>query len=125
MKKHFTDIDLNQSVGNLLRLGVMVSVVISLLGFAKLFSEGFEMPKDYSRLEVPDHEIWSTFFSALVRLEGIAIIQLGILMLIFTPLLRIIFAMVGYFREKDYTYVVISLLVILIMVISFLMGYSH
>ncbi len=60
-----------------------------------------------------------------MRLEGIAIIQLGILMLIFTPLLRIIFAMVGYFREKDYTYVVISLLVILIMVISFLMGYSH
>ncbi len=125
MKKHFTDIDLNQSVGNLLRLGVMVSVVISLLGFAKLFSEGFEMPTDYSRLEVPDHEIWSAFFSALMRLEGIAIIQLGILMLIFTPLLRIIFAMVGYFREKDYTYVVISLLVILIMVISFLMGYSH
>ena len=48
--KKFDDLDLNRSVGNLLRLGVILSVVISFLGFVKLFFEGFTMPKEYKDL---------------------------------------------------------------------------
>ena len=40
MRKNFTDVDLNRSVGNLLRLGVILSVTTSLIGFIKLFMEG-------------------------------------------------------------------------------------
>ncbi|WP_226065602.1 DUF1634 domain-containing protein [Kaistella polysaccharea] len=125
MKRHFTDLDLNRSVGNLLRIGVVLSVVTSFIGFLKLYKEGFEMPKDYAALEVPEGKIWGSFWTSLLNLEGVAIIQLGILLLIFTPLVRIIFAMVGYLKEKDYTYVIVSLIVLGIMVVSFLMGFSH
>ena len=125
MKRHFTDIDLNRSVGNLLRLGVILSVITSLLGFLKLSAEGFEMPKDYAALEVPEDKIWGSFWNSLLNLEGVAIIQLGILLLIFTPLVRIIFAMIGYLKEKDYTYVIVSLIVLGIMLVSFLMGFAH
>ena len=52
MKKNFTDVDLNRSVGNLLRLGVILSVVTSLIGFVKLFTEGFKMPKKYTSLDM-------------------------------------------------------------------------
>ncbi len=83
------------------------------------------MPKDYAALEVPEGKIWGSFWTSLLNLEGVAIIQLGILLLIFTPLVRIIFAMVGYLKEKDYTYVIVSLIVLGIMVVSFLMGFSH
>lgn len=125
MKRHFTDLDLNRSVGNLLRLGVIISVVTSLFGFVKLFIEGFTMPKDYSSLEVPESTIWQSFFNSLKNFEGIGIIQLGILVLILTPLVRIIFALVGYIKEKDYTYVIVSLIVLAIMLVSFLMGFAH
>ena len=125
MKRHFTDIDLNRSVGNLLRIGVLLSVITSLLGFIKLYFEGFEMPKDYASLEVSGENIWKTFFNSLGNLEGMGIIQLGILLLILTPLVRIIFALIGYLKEKDYTYVIISGIVLGIMVVSFLMGFSH
>ena len=125
MKRHFTDIDLNRSVGNLLRLGVILSVITSFIGFLKLYFEGFEMPRDYAALEVPEGKIWATFWQALLNLEGVAIIQLGILLLIFTPLVRIIFAMIGYLKERDYTYVIISLIVLGIMLVSFLMGFAH
>ena len=54
-----------------------------------------------------------------------AIIQLGILFLILTPLVRIIFALVGYLKEKDYVYVVVSLIVLGIMAFSFITGYAH
>ena len=125
MKRHFTDLDLNRSVGNLLRLGVILSVVTSFIGFVKLFFEGFEMPKDYASLEIPEGTIWKSFFDSLIKFEGMAIIQLGILLLILTPLVRLIFALVGYIKEKDYTYVIVSSIVLGIMVVSFLMGFAH
>lgn len=125
MKKHFTDIDLNRSVGNLLRIGVLLSVITSFFGFIKLSLEGFEMPKDYASLEITEDNIWQSFWTSLMNFEGMAIIQLGILLLILTPLVRIIFALIGYIKEKDYTYVVVSLIVLGIMLVSFLMGFAH
>ena len=127
MRKNFTDVDLNRSVGNLLRLGVILSVVTSLIGFVKLFMEGFEMPKKYRLLNMgtSSEKVWGHFWETLCKGEGMAIIQLGILMLIFTPLMRIIFALIGYLKEKDYVYVVISSIVLAIMAVSFFTGYAH
>ncbi|MBK1897457.1 DUF1634 domain-containing protein [Chryseobacterium paridis] len=127
MKKNFTDVDLNRSVGNLLRMGVILSVVISIAGFIKLFLEGFKMPKNYTSLEVgsSSEKVWGQFWDSLCKGEGMAIIQLGILVLIFTPLMRIVFALIGYLKEKDYVYVVISSIVLAIMAISFFTGYAH
>nr|WP_314498123.1 DUF1634 domain-containing protein [uncultured Chryseobacterium sp.] len=127
MKKNFTDVDLNRSVGNLLRLGVILSVIISLVGFVKLFTEGFKMPRKYKLLEMgtSSEKVWSQFWETLCKGEGMAIIQLGILILIFTPLMRIIFALIGYLKEKDYLYVLISSIVLAIMAVSFFTGYAH
>ncbi|WP_347217685.1 DUF1634 domain-containing protein [Chryseobacterium sp.] len=127
MKKNFTDVDLNRSVGNLLRLGVILSVATSLIGFIKLFTEGFEMPKKYTSLAVStsSDKVWSHFWESLCKGEGMAIIQLGILLLIFTPLMRIIFALIGYLKERDYVYVFISSVVLAIMAVSFFAGYAH
>ncbi|MBL7882299.1 MAG: DUF1634 domain-containing protein [Chryseobacterium gambrini] len=127
MRKNFTDVDLNRSVGNLLRLGVILSVATSLIGFIKLFTEGFKMPKKYTSLDMGEssEKVWGHFWNSLCKGEGMAIIQLGILLLVFTPLMRIIFALIGYLKEKDYIYVVISSIVLAIMTISFFTGYAH
>ena len=125
MRKDFSDIDLSRSVGNLLKLGVYFSVVTTFIGFVKLFFEGFKMPKNYEELVIPDHNVWKGFWHSLTNFEGVGIIELGILFLIFTPLMRIIFALFGYLKEKDYTYVVISLIVLGIMGYSFFTGFAH
>ncbi|ALR30865.1 MULTISPECIES: DUF1634 domain-containing protein [Chryseobacterium] len=127
MRKNFTDIDLNRSVGNLLRLGVILSVITSLVGFVKLFSEGFKMPKKYTSLDMgsSSEKVWGDFWNSLCKGEGMAIIQLGILLLVFTPLMRIVFALIGYLKEKDYIYVIISSIVLAIMAVSFFTGYAH
>lgn len=124
MRKHFTDHDLNRSVGNLLRIGVILSVTISLIGFVKLFLEGYKMPKTYESFQIHGN-ILHQFWLSLMKFEGMAIIQLGILVIIFTPLVRIIFALAGYIKEKDYTYVIVSLIVLAIMTVSFLFGFAH
>ena len=123
-RKHFTDLDLNRSVGNLLRIGVISSVTVSLIGFIKLFTEGFKMPKNYEDLAITNERVFYHFWKSLTNFEGMGIIQLGILLLIFTPVVRIIFALAGYIKEKDYTYVIISCIVLGIMIFSFLMGFG-
>ena len=85
------------------------------------------MPKKYKLLDMgtTSEKVWSQFWKSLCNGEGMAIIQLGILILILTPLVRIIFALIGYLKEKDYVYVAISLIVLAIMSVSFLTGYAH
>ncbi len=125
MRKHFDDIDLNRSVGNLLRIGVIISVSISIVGFIKLFIEGFTMPKHYKDLTFTNSEkIFSEFWRSFSNFEGVGLIQCGILLLIFTPVMRIIFALIGYTKERDMTYVLISLIVLAIILLSFFTGFG-
>jgi uncharacterized membrane protein len=123
-RRNFTDIDLKRSIGNLLRTGVVLSVTTSLIGFVKLFLEGFKMPKDYETLVPIREKVFHHFWISLSKFEGMGIIQLGILFLIITPVMRIIFVLIGFMKEKDFTYVIISFIVLGIIVFSFLMGYG-
>jgi uncharacterized membrane protein len=50
--------------------------------------------------------------------EALAIIQLGLLLLIATPIARVIFSVAGFAWERDYLYVGFSLLVLLVLLYS-------
>ncbi|MGZ4001546.1 MAG: DUF1634 domain-containing protein, partial [Mucilaginibacter sp.] len=58
----------------------------------------------------------------VVHLRGQAIIQLGIALLIATPILRVVFAAIGFILEKDHLYTLISLIVLLVIIISMITG---
>lgn len=125
MSKQFGELELNRSVGNILRLGVILSVSVSIIGFIKLFLEGFRMPDHYKDLKIESsQDIFKDFWQALTHLEGIGFIQLGVFLLILTPILRVIFALIGFYKEKDYTYTFISLIVLIIISISFFTGFG-
>jgi hypothetical protein len=55
--------------------------VTSLVGFIKLFTEGFKMPRKYNLLKWAIHlkKYGGVFGTSLMKAEGMAIIQLGIL----------------------------------------------
>jgi len=53
-----------------------------------------------------------------IALRGRAIIQLGILLLIATPIARVAFAMFGFAEEKDRTYVLFTGIVLVILLYS-------
>ncbi len=54
--------------------------------------------------------------------SGASIIALGLLVLIATPIARVIFAIVGFARERDMLYTVISFVVLAILVFSLVHG---
>ena len=50
--------------------------------------------------------------------DGRAIIEIGLLLLIATPVMRVAFSMVAFALEKDRLYVVLTLIVLVILLLS-------
>jgi uncharacterized membrane protein len=105
-------------MGGLLRYGVIISLVIVLTGgVLYLWQHGGATPRYRQFLGEPKRiteisRVWQTAFN----IRGRSIIQLGLFVLILTPVARIIFSIFGYFIERDYLYIVITLVVLAIVV---------
>jgi uncharacterized membrane protein len=116
MKHKLKDKDIEKTMGNLLRYGVLISAIIVLTGAVfYLLQHGFETPQYQKFSGEPKRitevkEIWKTAISG----RGRSIIQLGILVLIATPIARIIFSIIGYILEKDYLYIILTGTVLII-----------
>jgi uncharacterized membrane protein len=55
-----------------------------------------------------------------VHLNSLGLIQLGLLLLIATPVARVVFAVIGFALERDRLYVVVSAIVLAILAVSLL-----
>ena len=122
--KKFKDTDMQTLLGLVLRAGVIVSIIIVFFGgviYLYLHGHSIANYKKFVGIPVFIQHIDSLFHAAF-NLKGQAIIQLGIMLLIATPILRVIFSAIGFVLEKDYMYVMISLLVLLIIFASTLSG---
>jgi uncharacterized membrane protein len=53
-----------------------------------------------------------------------AIIQLGLLLLIATPVARVLFSVVAFALERDLTYVLVTLIVLAVLVYSLFSGHA-
>lgn len=115
------DADLEKVMGNLLRYGVLLSSVIVLAGgIIYLFRHGSEQPHYQKFIGEPRtmNEIGQLWQAALNG-RGRPIIQLGLFVLIATPIMRIVISIIGYLLEKDYLYMLITLVVLLVVATSF------
>jgi uncharacterized membrane protein len=114
------DRDIELVMGNLLRYGVLTSVVIVLIGAVfYLFQHGHEIPWYHEFKGEPKRirevkMVWQTAWQG----RGRSIIQLGLFVLIATPIARIIFSIIGYILERDYLYVIITLIVLSVILYS-------
>jgi uncharacterized membrane protein len=120
VKQLVGDKDVQLILGNLLRFGVILSMVVVLIGgLVYLYSHG-KSAIDYSQFKSERADLTSiqAIFSGLLSLHGKAIIQFGIVLLIFTPISRVILSVFSFLLEKDYMYVVIGLIVLSIILFS-------
>jgi uncharacterized membrane protein len=108
------DEDLEKMIGVLLRSGVLLSSVVVLAGgIVYLIRHGGQQPQFGTFHGEPDKmKAPGAMFRAILQGEGRPLIALGLLLLILTPVARIVFSIFGYFLEKDYLYVLITLFVL-------------
>lgn len=121
MTGKFRDADLEQIIGSLLRYGVLASSLVVLAGgIVYLIRHGAQYPQYHQFRGEPDKMrkpilMWEAVWHG----EGRPLIQLGLLILVATPIARIIFSFVGYLLEKDYLYAVLTVIVLLVILLNF------
>lgn len=60
--------------------------------------------------------------AGLAQFKPYAFIALGLLLLIATPVIRVAASVVIFALERDYAYILITLIVLIILIVSFLLG---
>jgi uncharacterized membrane protein len=119
--KKVRDADLEKVIGNLLRYGVLTSsLVVFAGGLVYLIRHGGQLPQYHEFRGEPDKMKKPVLmWEAIRRGEGRPLIQLGLLILVATPIARIAFSFVGYLLEKDYLYAVLTVIVLLVILLNF------
>lgn len=117
-----TDNDIESLMGTLLIKGVIISGAVVLFGgICYLYKMGTSLPhyKTFSG-ELSGLRSLKQILGGVMHFDSLAIIQFGLVLLIATPIARVIFSVISFFVEKDYLYVIISLLVLAIISFSIL-----
>jgi uncharacterized membrane protein len=115
---------LERSLGKVLLAGVLVSAsVVVLGGFVYLFRHGLEIP-DYRTFHAESTSLRALggILSDAGRLSGRGIIQLGLVLLIATPIARVLVASWAFSRERDWLYVGIGLTVFSLLLFGIVTG---
>ncbi len=111
-------------IANLLRGGVILAAVVVCTGGAFfLFHYGPAYP-DYRifRGEPTDLRTVRGIVADALSLHSRGMIQLGLLLLIATPVTRVAFSIIAFLRQRDRTYVAVTLLVLTILLYSLFRG---
>lgn len=115
---------LEQVIGNLLRVGVGASALLVLAGgILYLVRYGGERP-DYAAFHGEPSGLRSV--AGILRytfdLRRRGIIQLGLLLLIATPVARVVYSVYGFACERDWLYVGVTLVVLAVLLYSLVWG---
>ncbi len=123
--RKFKDTDIQVIIGWVLRLGVFISMVVVFAGgVVFLFRHGNETADYHLFRTLPAFVQVNRIGNGILNFRGRAIIQAGIILLIATPIVRVIFSAIGFVLEKDYLYIGITLLVLAIIFFSMLSGHA-
>lgn len=115
-----TDKQQEHILGVLLRAGVVLAAVVVLAGgVLYLVQHGGERADYHTFRGVPAnlHGVTNVLHDARA-LHSEGILQLGLLLLILTPIARVVFSAIGFAMEGDRMYVVITLIVLGVLIAS-------
>jgi uncharacterized membrane protein len=105
-------------IGNLLRAGVILAAGVVLAGGVLYVAKYGRTQTQYKAFhgEPSDMRYVSQIFEQAISLHARGLIQLGLLILIATPVARVAFSVFAFAEERDWLYVVITLIVLAILV---------
>jgi uncharacterized membrane protein len=123
-KQKWTDQYVEELIGNLLQTGVILASAVVLLGGSiYLIRHGLSEPQYHVFMGEPtDLRTLSGIVRDALTLRGRGIIQLGLLLLIATPVARVAFSVAAFALQRDRLYVVVTLVVLAILLYSLTSG---
>ena len=117
--------NMNALIGNTLRIGVFTACLIALIG-------GIWYLVASSDSTLPDHSVFHkgdisyiTFegiFKSVLSFSAVGWIQLGVIVLMLTPVMRVMLSLIDFSIQRDWLYVVITGIVLFIIIMNSLVG---
>ena len=111
--------DINILIANIIKTGVFVSLFFIITGIILSFIQGADGVLTLERYT------FNEMLRGLVSFNYYSYLMFGIFLLILTPVLRILGLLYVYIEEKDYKFVRICILVLVILIVSLLLGVTH
>jgi uncharacterized membrane protein len=115
-----TEQRMDEIIGKLLRTGVILSAIFVLGGGAVYLLRHRTPVTDYHvfRGEPAELRTVTGIFHEALAFRGRGLIQLGLLLLIATPIARVVFSVFAFLYQRDWTYVVVTLIVLTLLFYS-------
>ncbi|AFZ69814.1 putative membrane protein [Caldisphaera lagunensis DSM 15908] len=110
-------VEFEDVIGWALRIGVIISAILIIFGFALLIIHNGAYPYTLNQLINPKSNIntktigFNSIISGIMSFNGLDLIMLGLVVLIATPVLRVFIGIIQFAREKDYLYTIITIIV--------------
>jgi uncharacterized membrane protein len=115
-----SDHDLDLSVAAMLRIGVTLAATVVFAGGILSLRHPGSTAAEYTKFHAGSEALRSLsgIFRGALHLQPESIIQLGLVILIATPVARVVLCVVGFARQRSALYVVISSIVLAILIFS-------
>ncbi|EZQ04819.1 membrane protein [Candidatus Acidianus copahuensis] len=116
--------DINDVIGLSLRIGVIVSVILiatgSLLTFVEHGSNGYSVSELLSRTSVVNSSTASFNFivNSVSQFTGLGLIYLGLVVLIATPVIRVMLSVLYFALDKNLLYTIVTAIVLFNLLIA-------
>jgi uncharacterized membrane protein len=119
-----SDHAIEQVIGRLLQIGVLISGLVVVVGGVALLVRHGAVPADFRTFRGEPSELSTLggIVRGARRLDSAAIVQLGLVLLIATPVMRVALTLVAFWMQRDRLYVYITAFVLTLLVYSLLWG---
>ena len=121
----WTEQQVERTIGTLLRVGLMIATAVVLVGASLyLYRHGNEPPHyRIFRGEPADLRSIGGILRDSMQERSRGLIQLGLLLLLATPVARVAFSVVAFALERDRFYATVTLVVLAVLLYSIVGGY--
>jgi uncharacterized membrane protein len=116
------------AISTTLRVGVITSIVIITAGMVVSFvhhPDYFRDRADLQRLTAPGAAFPHTLCDVIAGVEdmrGQAIVAVGLLVLLITPVVRVAISVLAFLFERDHAFTIITIIVLALLLLSFVLG---
>jgi uncharacterized membrane protein len=112
-----TDQELDLTIAGMLQVGVTLAAVVVLAGGVLWLSRSSGQVPDYAHFHAADRGLSTVggILRGAAHRQATSLMQLGLLLLVATPVVRVGFCIVGFARQRDWLYVAVSSGVLLIL----------
>lgn len=124
-RQTWTDTEVERLIAQLLKAGVVAAAATVLLGGVLAIARTGGRPRpDLSRFDAASSALLphGDLVRGLWHLDSTAWIQVGLVILVATPVLRVAVSAYAFVRQRDWTYVVITLAVLAVLTYGLLGG---